>query len=364
MISLVLVFLAGAAIAFVNGANDVSKGIATLVGSGVTNFRRAIAWGTIWTGLGGLAAALVAKAMVQTFGKGLLASGVYPTLAMAIAVISGAALWVGIATLRGLPVSTTHAIVGSVVGIAVIGFGPAGINWSALMWKIALPLLLSPAVALILTAVAVRITKALAPQSDCLCVEAAQPLLSANYPIPTAIPVVHLSTCTAAEHISVPGITFDHLHWLTSAGTSFSRGLNDTPKMVALIIGGMLVADSWTLSPFLMFAVITAGILAGSWFAGRKVTGVLACKVIRMDHREGFLANLITAALVGPGAAFGLPMSTTHVASGALLGLNSRERKANLAVVRDMVFAWLVTLPVAALLAILSLFFLHTAGIK
>ena len=363
MILLFLLVL-GVAIGYVNGANDVSKGIATLAGSGVTNARRAIAWGTLCTVLGGLAASLIAKAMVQAFGKGLFAPSVHPTIATALSVMCGAALWVGIATRKGLPVSTTHAIVGSIVGVAVCAFGLAGVNWSALTENVVLPLLLSPVAALILTWGAVRILRVFAPQTDCLCFEAMQPVLSATVPGVITTPIVQVSTCVATEHTGARGITFDHLHWLTSGATSFARGLNDTPKMVALVAGGLLVADTRRMPLFAVFSVITFGVLVGSWFAGGKVTDVLACKVIRIDHREGSLDNLVTAAMVGPGAMLGLPMSTTHVASGGILGLSSRERKPNLSLIRDLVLAWLVTLPGAALLAITSLLVFRAVGVK
>ena len=364
MTVVILVFLLGLTIAYANGANDVSKGIATLAGSGVTNFRRAIAWGTFWTGIGGLAAAFFAGAMVQTFGKGLLAPGFRPTVATAVAVICGAALWVGIATRKCLPVSTTHAIVGSVVGVAVLAFGPAGMNWAALTAKVVLPLLLSPAVAFIFTAVALRAANAIAPSTDCVCVRTAQPILAATATLPAAMPVVHLSTCEAPKEAVARGITFNHLHWLTSAAASFSRGLNDAPKMVALVLGAVTVSGFLAMPPVLAFVAVTTGMLGGSWLAGRRVTDVLAFKVTRMDHREGFIANLITAALVGPGAAFGWPMSTTHVASGAIFGLSAGEHKANWAVVREMVLAWMVTLPGAAVLAAATLLLLHAAGFQ
>jgi len=91
--------------------------------------------------------------------------------------------------------------------------------------------------------------------------------------------------------------------------------------------------------------------MAGSWIAGQPVTEVLAHKVTRMDHREGFVANLITAALVAPKAALGLPMSTTHVASGAIIGVAAGRRDVvNRRVIWDMWLAWIVTLPFAAVL--------------
>jgi PiT family inorganic phosphate transporter len=83
-----------------------------------------------------------------------------------------------------------------------------------------------------------------------------------------------------------------------------------------------------------------------------------------MDHREGLIANLITATLVGPGAAFGWPMSTTHVASGAIFGLSAGAHKANWSLVGEMVLAWMVTLPGAAMLAAATLLLLHAAGFQ
>ena len=137
-LSLSVALTLGFLIAYANGSNDVSKGIATLAGSVVTNYRRAILWGAVWTGLGGLAGALLAGAMIGTFGKGLFVSGIVPTVAAAIATILGAGAWVGFASRAGLPVSTTHTIVGSVVGVGAIAYGLSGVNWAMVGRKIAL----------------------------------------------------------------------------------------------------------------------------------------------------------------------------------------------------------------------------------
>jgi PiT family inorganic phosphate transporter len=93
--------------------------------------------------------------------------------------------------------------------------------------------------------------------------------------------------------------------------------------------------------------------VAGSWMAGKKVTRVLAEKVTPLDHREGFIANLVTAGLVGPGAALGLPMSTTHVSSGAIIGVGVPKRaELNWKTVQSMVLAWILTIPLSAVLGI------------
>ena len=141
--SLLLVAL-GFTLACANGANDVSKGIATLVGSGITGYRRAILWGAAWTFTGSLLGGVAATAMLTTFGSGLLTENASPTLAAAIASLLGAGAWVLVATKAGLPVSTTHAIVGSLAGVATLAYGLEGVRWGTLVGKIGLPLLVSP----------------------------------------------------------------------------------------------------------------------------------------------------------------------------------------------------------------------------
>jgi PiT family inorganic phosphate transporter len=366
-VELFAVALAGALVAYFNGANDVSKGIATLVGSGLTNYRRAILWGTVCTGLGGLAGALLANAMVQTFGKGLLANGTVPTFAAALATILGASLWVAIATRTGMPVSTTHAIVGSLTGVAALAYGLHGIKWSALLGKIALPLLLSPILALLLTLIVIQAFRSAQRRfprdADCACATveltpvpagiAMDGSASAGVSLPSfGIKVASEKECDADQTTFV-GISAHYLHWFTSGATGFARGMNDAPKMVAIVLAAAMLHGNYQIRAA-AFALVTLGMVAGSWLAGRRVTSVLAERITAMDHWEGFLANAVTAALVMPGAALGLPMSTTHVASGSIIGIGLRNKTAiNWRTVREMVLAWIVTLPLAGLLGVL-----------
>ena len=353
----------GAFLAYVNGSNDVSKGIATLVGSGTTSYRRALAWGTFCTGLGALAGTRLAGSMVQTFGNGLFVSGTTPTFAAAIAIISGASVWVLLATRTGLPVSTTHAIVGSLAGVALVAYGPHAVSWGTLVQKIALPLVASPLVALATVSALIRASRrALA---DCACVaiepapEAAAIARGEGRPVLTsALPQLRLTVATSAEcaAASVPqalSLRLEYLHWLTSGATSFARALNDAPKIVALLLVASSLAGAMQ-GIETLFCVVALGMVVGSFIGGRRVTVVLAERVTPMDHREGFLANATTAALVGAGAVFGLPMSTTHVASAAIIGIgvNGAAGQTNGRTVRDMILAWLVTVPVSALFGI------------
>ncbi len=354
-------------LAYANGANDVSKAIATLVGSGVTDYRRAIAWGTIGTAAGALLGAVLAKAMVATFGNGFLAAGTEPTLTAATATLVGAMAWVFIATRTGFPVSTTHAIVGSIAGVAVAAHGPASIEWSTVVGKIFVPLLLSPIASLALVTLLLRAGRS--PGSagtgaggECLCADlepAALAVGGADGATVLAAGVLRLSVVAgpreacASERPRLLRVSLDHLHWLTSGATSFARGLNDAPKIVALALAATALEGSGSSpNPHLLFTVVAGGMALGSLVAGKRVTHVLAEKVTPMDHREGFYANLATAGLVTAGATLGLPMSTTHVSFGGIVGVGARRSSLNRKALRDIGFAWLVTLPASAMLGI------------
>ncbi len=372
-----LVLAAGVLTAYWNGANDVSKGIATLVGSGVTDYRRAIGWGAFCTGLGGLAGAGAAGAMLVTFGTGVLAPGTAPTSAAALATILGAAAWVLVATRTGLPVSTTHAIVGALAGVGALAYGLGGVRWTALGATIVVPLLLSPLASLVLTALILRTARgpaaALAAEGDCVCAglePAGTAIAAADAWSRTAALVADgwrvqisagASKACATERPSALRLRLDHLHWVTSGATSFARGMNDAPKIVAITLAAAALAGGAAVSLPVLFALITLGMVAGSVAGGRRVTHVLAERITRMDHQEGFVANLVTAALVGAGAIGGLPMSTTHVASSAIVGAGAQRGRAalNRRTIRDVLLAWVVTVPAAATFGVLALVLLR-----
>jgi len=366
-----LTFLLVLVLAFANGTNDVSKAIATLVGSGVTNYRTAILWGTAWTVLGAAAAAsaFVATAMMATFSSGLVQPGTIASPFLALAVLIGAMVWVLFASRTGLPVSTTHALTGAIVGAGFVSFGIDGLVWPAIVGKIVLPLLLSPVLALTLSVLIHPALRSLAGhwEGTCLCLMpnaralvtvdargATRTLFQATgfgQPV-TAVP----SQCDRA---GLRGLTIglDSIHWISSGLASFARGTNDTPKIVAMLLLGNTVA-SWPSARLQIAALVGVALAmgAGSYFGGLRVTEVLAEKVTRMDHVEGLSANLTTSSLVLVSATLGLPVSTTHVSSSAIIGIGLLKglRAVRWATVRDMVLAWIVTLPASAILASLA----------
>jgi PiT family inorganic phosphate transporter len=370
-----LTFLLVLALAFANGTNDVSKAIATLVGSGVTNYRTAIAWGTFWTIVGAAASAFLATAMVKTFSSGFIQPGLAIPSALALAVVSGAMVWVLFASRTGLPVSTTHALTGSLVGAGLIAFGSEGLIWSTVTKKIVLPLLLSPFLSFAVSFLFHPLIRLIAKRWEGLCVcimptHRALVTIDAQGGTRTLFQATGLGTPVAAvpsqcdrAGLSGPTIGLDSIHWLSSGLTSLARGTNDAPKITAMLLLGSAVA-AWP-SPtmqIIAFAAVAVAMGIGSYWGGRRVTEVLAERVTRMDHVDGLSANLTTSSLVLISATLGLPVSTTHVSTSAIIGIGLlKDRNAiQWATVRDMVLAWVVTIPAAAGLACLGYWALTT----
>ena len=372
----VLTFSLILVLAFANGTNDVSKAIATLVGSGVTNYRTAIAWGAFWTMVGAALAASVATAMVKMFSSGFFQPDLVLPSTLAPAILSGTFLWVLFASMTGLPVSTTHALTGSIVGAGLLAFGSEGLIWETVSKKIALPLLLSPFLAFSLSFCIHPLIKSIARRWEGLCVclmPSHQALVTIDAQGCTrtlfqaariGIPVASVPAQCERAGLSGPTFGLDSIHWLSSGLTSLARGTNDAPKIAAMLLLGSLHAE-WpsTTLQMLSFAGVATAMGAGSYVGGRHVTEVLAERVTKMNHVEGLSANLTTSSLVLLSGSLGLPVSTTHLSSSAIIGIGLLKGKAAVrwTTVRDMVLAWLVTVPIAAGLASLSYLLLSRA---
>jgi PiT family inorganic phosphate transporter len=194
-------------------------------------------------------------------------------------------------------------------------------------------------------------------ETYCVCLERRQlVLVSASgslgaHPSSTVAAVVApAAECDPAPAIAARVSVLDALHWLSSALTAFARGLNDAPKIAAL---GLAAAALFGIGGFAFYAALGTAMAAGSLLSGFRVVNTLAERVTKMSPAEGFTANFVTTLLVGAASFAALPVSTTHVSAGAVVGLGLRRGSGFIrwATVREMAIAWLVTIPVAGLIA-------------
>ncbi len=352
-----LVVLLAALVAFANGANDVSKGVATLVGAGLASERQALRWGAGWTLLGVAATGAGSSGLLDLFSGSILLAQPPVTVAWFAAVTLGAAGWLAIATRAGLPVSTTHALLGAIVGAGLVAAGPESVRWAALWRSALLPLLLSPLLSFALVSAAGPAVTGLFRRhgTSCVCVERAvtAPAAAGLAPrLPTGGTVRLIAAGDCPPHVAARANLLDALHWFGAGLTCFARGLNDAPKIVApaLAAGAVLGLGA---APLL--ALVAAAMGAGSYVAGRRVTRTLAHRLTPMSGAEALAANAATATLVTLASASGLPVSTTHVAAGAIGAVGLRRRAVAGRLAGEILAAWLVTLPGAGLLAALGL---------
>lgn len=358
MIVALLTIVCAAAVAWANGANDVSKGVATLVGSRLATYTQALRWGTLWTVAGAIGGLMLTTAMVRTFSTALVAGDFARSTGFPVAVATGTFLWVFIASKTGLPVSTTHALIGAIVGTAMAAGGIDAVRWWLAATSVALPLAFSPlASALITYGTHTVVSRRLAIASRyCICARE-RPLVISDSPASSVIsvravmlPVVivdETQACTESDTLQRGVRLTDGAQWIASAALSFARSLNDTPKIVALAAAAGASLGISAPSLFIAGAIVMG---AGSLVAGRRVTRTLAERVTDIDPLEGLAASAVAAALVLAASVVALPVSTTHVASGAIVGagLRAGPRAVHWRTVWNMVLAWLVTLPVSA----------------
>jgi PiT family inorganic phosphate transporter len=359
----VLLFLATCFLAYSNGANDNFKGVASLFGSGTCSYRTAISWATITTFAGSITSIFLAQTLLKKFsGKGIVPDQFAGSEYFVLAVALGAGATVILATLLGFPISTTHALTGAIIGCGLVAVGPA-VNFAALGKGFVLPLLLSPALAILIASILYVLFRALRIATGvgkewCICVGAEERVVAIPQPsafaLRSAPPSVSITideqkNCRERYAGSFLGVSAQQLmdagHFLSAGTVSFARGLNDTPKIVALLLLWKALDIRWG------FAAVALTMAIGGLLNARKVAEIMSKKITAMNHGQGFTANLTTALLVVAASVYGLPVSTTHVSVGSLFGIGLTTGKANPAVVGKIALSWLITLPCAALLA-------------
>jgi len=373
----VLLVLATLFIAYANGANDNFKGVATLFGCNAATYRTAITLATIATLAGSVSSIFLAEALIEAFsGKGLIPDQVAESPNFLLAVATGAGATVILATVLGLPISTTHGLLGALAGAGSASAG-SELDVSVLGSAFLLPLLASPLIAILLTMPTYAAGRNAAnrfgiEKKSCVCLgsrqfvpvhsvvsaaDGRQGLLAETVPS-FAIMVGDPRDCVEKYSGTFLGIAaerlVDGLHHLSAAAISFARGLNDTPKIVGLLlVVGPLDTSIGVLT-------IAAAMAAGGLIQARKVALTMSKRIAGMNDGQALTANFVTALLVIFASKFGIPVSTTHVSVGAIAGIGLANRSARWRMLSQILLSWLLTLPLAAAIAAAVYFFVST----
>ncbi|MDR0888471.1 MAG: inorganic phosphate transporter [Coriobacteriales bacterium] len=305
---------------FVNGFNDTANSIATSV------YTRAMGVGTaiLLASAMNFVGALVSENVAHTIITGLINVDIsdYTILAALI----GAVIWDLITWWRAIPSSSSHALIGSLVGAVVVHTMSLGsIKWDNILEKIVIPLFTSPII---------------------------------GFLIGFAIMKLIFVLCARLQRSRVNRL-FRRLQVLSAALVAFSHGTNDSQKTMgtitlALIAGGLLGPDAGV--PLWVKIACALAIAAGTSVGGWRVMKTVGSGVTKLEPASGFAAQMSSAAVIETMSAIGAPISTTQVVTTSVMGAGSarRLRSVKWRTARDIVVTWVITLPIAAVLGGLS----------
>lgn len=406
----------GLIMAFAVGANDVANAMGTSIGSGAITMNQAILIAIVFEALG----ALIASGQVtNTIGRDLISFAQFaqnPEV-LAVGMISAllaSGLWLLIASNFGWPVSTTHTIVGAVIGFASICFGLDYVSWHVVI-NIGLSWLLTPLIAGILAFLLFK-------SVHFLVLDHKEPITRAKDIIPFYVFLVALIISLVTLKLGLRplglnltnmvvfsysmafaiSITLIALVWLrlrhqkrnistlsdsndeveryfgvltivTACAMAFAHGSNDTANAigpVATVVNIVHYGNGFQNNHSLPFWVVVmgaVGLALGLAIFGYKVIQTVGNNITNLTPTRGFVAQLSTATVVVVSSGYGMPVSTTQVLVGALLGVGMARGigAINLRVVRNIFLSWLVTVPAGAIGAIICFYILSFAiGLK
>jgi len=313
--SLIAVVAAAVIFDFINGFHDTANSIATSVSTRVLTPVRAVTMAATLNFVGALISTKVAK----TIGEGIVPPGTVTQTAVILAALIGAIAWNLITWYYGLPSSSSHALVGGLVGAAVVYQGFDVLNLTGLA-EIFGSLLISPLIGF---------TVGLAL------------MVSLFWAFRRAVPA------RINKH-------FRRLQLLSAAFMSFSHGTNDAQKSMGIITLALVVSHHLGTFEVPVWVKLTCAVAMGlgTAFGGWKIIQTMGTRIIRLQPVHGFAAETSAAAVIQVASHFGLPVSTTHVISSAIMGVGASKRLSAVrwGVAGNIVVAWVLTPPVAALL--------------
>jgi PiT family inorganic phosphate transporter len=329
MVSLLIAVVVTALIFdFINGFHDAANAIATVVSTGVLPIRTAVMLAGLFNFVGAITGTAVAKTIASGF-----ADAADVTQGVVLAALFGGIVWNLITWWRGLPSSSSHALIGGLLGAVVGHAGLSAFNWSALVSKVIVPLVASP-------------------------------LLGFVFAFFFMVALVW-----AVRRMRAPFVhrTSRRLQLVSACSMAFSHGSNDAQKamgiitlaLVAFVAAGHEGAPAWMLPQseghvpsWVVFACALA-IGLGTMAGGKRIIKTMGSKIIKITPLQGFAAETGGALTILAASRLGVPVSTTHVISACIMGVGSSKRVSAVrwGVAGNILVAWVLTIPMAAAFA-------------
>ena len=394
LIWLIIAVLVGVYMAWNIGSNDVANSMASAVGAKAITLKQAIIIAGILNFLG---AVFVGSHVTETVRKGIVdpSSLTDPTIVVygAISALLAASFWVTFATWKELPVSTTHSVVGGLLGFGIVAGGI--INWGK-VGEITAAWIISPIFGCILAFTvfnilhyaiinsknSIRRCRMIAP----LFIGLAFFIIALSFLFKTPLGKnLSISGLSAVLYSGIVGIlamiggyflisryyghtsdgirsvesTFRWIQVFTSCYVAFSHGSNDVANAIGPVATIYMVSKTNTLSPsvevpFFLLAIGGMGIALGIYTWGYKVIDTVGRKITELTNTRGFTIDFSAATTVLLASKMGLPISTTHAVVGSVIGVGlARGLKAiDLGIIKNIILSWVITLPAAALITI------------
>ena len=314
---------------FTNGFHDTANAIGTAVGTRALPPRVAVGLSAVLNFVGAIVTTQVFHAEVANTVGSLVAPAGGVAMSMLIAVLFGAITWNLLTWRAGLPSSSSHALIGALIGMGLTVYGVDAVQWEE-VYPVFVGLITSPVAGLFLA---------------------------------YAFAVVLLNLLSRARP-SQANSAFRRLQVFSSSFVAFSHGANDAQKTMAIIT--LALFSSGHLSEFVVPTwVALAAALAiglGTWAGGWRIIRTMGTRIVRMQPVHGFAAQTVAATVIQLATAWGLPVSTTQVVSGAVMGAGATHRFSAVrwGVARRIVWAWIFTIPASALLAALAALLVRT----
>ena len=332
LLVLTIVIVTALAFDFTNGFHDTGNAMAPSIATGALRPKVAVALSATLNLLG----AFLSVAVAATVAKGIVSLDAVQGEALLFIVFAGLVggiIWNLATWLFGLPSSSSHALFGGLIGAALAALGTSGVEWGGVLGRVVLPALLAPVVAGLVSTVGTRL--------------------------------IYKITSTVPTEKRGRGFRWGQIG--SASMISLAHGTNDAQKtmgviFLALVAHGAIQADDPM--PFWVKAACAIAIAAGTYFGGWRVIRTLGKGLVEIDSPQGMAADSSSAAIILTSSHLGLPLSTTHVATGSIMGtgLGRAGAEVRWSVAGRMAIAWVITLPAAGLVGAVCWALAHFIG--